>query len=86
MKYHPPRPPHASEAEFELYKDVVTAGYQFFDLMLHRLLELAGEDTTVILLSDHGFHSDHLRHASIPKIPAGPAVEHRPFGVLTMNG
>lgn len=86
MKYHPPRQPHVPEEEFERYKDVVTAGYQFFDLLLHRLLALAGEDATVILLSDHGFHSDHLRPASIPKIPAGPAVEHRPFGVLCMNG
>ncbi len=86
MKYHPPQQPHVPEEEYELYKDVVTAGYQFFDLMLHRLLDLAGEDTTVILLSDHGFHSDHLRPAAIPKIPAGPAVEHRPFGVLCMRG
>ena len=86
MKYHPPRPSHVPEEEFERYRNVVTAGYQFFDLLLHRLLELAGDETTVILLSDHGFHSDHLRPVSIPKIPAGPAVEHRPFGVLCMKG
>jgi tetratricopeptide (TPR) repeat protein len=39
-----------------------------------------------ILLSDHGFHPDHLRPASIPDIPAGPAIEHRDFGVLAISG
>ena len=39
------------------------------------LLELAGPDTTFVLVSDHGFHSDHLRPSSaFRKMPAGPAV------------
>jgi tetratricopeptide (TPR) repeat protein len=40
----------------------------------------------VILMSDHGFHPDHLRPASIPDIPAGPAIEHRDFGILAISG
>ena len=60
--------------------------YQFHDQMLGALLEKAGVDTTVILMSDHGFHPDHLRPASIPDIPAGPAIEHRDFGILAMSG
>jgi hypothetical protein len=39
-----------------------------------------------MLMSDHGFHPDHLRPASIPDIPAGPAIEHRDFGILAMRG
>ena len=54
--------------------------------MLGTLLDKAGEDTTVILMSDHGFHPDHLRPASIPDIPAGPAIEHRDFGILAISG
>src|ERR1700686_4795819 len=54
--------------------------------MLGTLLERAGIDTTVILMSDHGFHPDHLRPASIPNIPAGPAIEHRDFGILAIRG
>jgi len=54
--------------------------------MLGTLLRKAGEDVTVILMSDHGFHPDHLRPASIPDIPAGPAIEHRDFGILAMCG
>ncbi len=86
MKYHPPRLEHIPDEDFDLFKEVINAGYRFHDMMLARLLELAGEDTTVVLLSDHGFHSDDLRPRGIPKIPAGPAIEHRPFGILCIAG
>ena len=86
MRFHPPQVPSASDEDFARYKEVVTATYRFHDMMLERLLQLAGEDTTVILLSDHGFHSDHLRPRAIPGFPAGPATEHRSLGVLCMAG
>ena len=86
MKFHPPRREFVDEREFELYKDVVAAGYIFHDMMLSRLVELAGEDTTVILLSDHGFHPDHLRPDYVPHEPAGPAIEHRDLGIFVING
>jgi tetratricopeptide (TPR) repeat protein len=37
-------------------------------------------------MSDHGFHPDHLRPKAIPRIPAGPAIEHRDFGILALSG
>ena len=40
----------------------------------------------VRLVSDHGFHSDHLRPKGIPEGPAGPAAWHRPFGVICLAG
>ena len=86
MKYHPPRQPWVSERDFELYGNVVSMAYQFHDRMLGVLVDKAGRDATVILLSDHGFHPDHLRPASIPDVPAGPAVEHRDLGILAMAG
>jgi len=86
MKYHPPRLDWVPEADFEIYKDVVNAGYQFHDLMLGTYMHLAGPDTTIIIVSDHGFHPDHLRPREIPNEPAGPADEHRPFGVIAMQG
>lgn len=86
MKYHPPRRDYISEADFEKYKDVVVSGYRYHDLMLGALLALAGEETTVILMSDHGFHPDHLRPQFIPNEPAGPAAEHRGYGILVMKG
>jgi predicted AlkP superfamily phosphohydrolase/phosphomutase/tetratricopeptide (TPR) repeat protein len=86
MKFHPPQMPGIPDEYFNNYKDVVNSMYKFHDMMLERLLELAGEDTTVILLSDHGFHSDHLRPKRLPKEPDAPALEHRNFGVLCMSG
>jgi tetratricopeptide (TPR) repeat protein len=64
----------------------VNGAYRFHDMMLETLLQLAGPDTTVLLVSDHGFHSDHLRPVGIPKEPAGPAIQHRPFGIVCMKG
>ncbi|MCH7637990.1 MAG: alkaline phosphatase family protein [Bacteroidetes bacterium] len=86
MKYHPPRLPTIPVPLYERYKGAVTACYRFHDMMLGRMLELIDDDTTVILLSDHGFHSDHLRLLHVPKEPAGPAYEHRPHGILVIAG
>ena len=38
MPFHPPKMPHVSDEQFELYKDVVTGAYRFHDLMLARLV------------------------------------------------
>ena len=84
--YHPPRIEEVPEDQFELYKDVVNGAYRFHDMLLERLLQLAGPEATVILVSDHGFHSDHLRPTQIPSTPTGPAVQHRPYGIFCMNG
>ncbi len=86
MHYHPPKMEGVPEEKFEIYKDVVNGAYRFHDMMLQTLLDLAGPDTTVILVSDHGFHSDHLRPRGIPMEPAGPAVQHRQFGIVCMKG
>lgn len=86
MKYHPPRRDHIPMEDYEIYKDVVNAGCRYHDMMLTRLLELAGEDTTVMLISDHGFHPDHNRPIAIPKEPAGPAIEHSDYGIIVMKG
>jgi predicted AlkP superfamily phosphohydrolase/phosphomutase/predicted Zn-dependent protease len=86
MHFHPPRMEGVPEDLFEIYKDVVNGAYRFHDMMLETLLTLAGPDVTVVLVSDHGFHSDHLRPRGIPAEPAGPAIQHRPFGIISMKG
>jgi predicted AlkP superfamily phosphohydrolase/phosphomutase/tetratricopeptide (TPR) repeat protein len=86
MHFHPPQMAAIPDDKFEVYKDVVNGAYRFHDMMLETLLQLAGPDTTVILCSDHGFHSDHLRPVGIPNEPAGPAIQHRPFGIFCMKG
>ena len=87
MRYFPPRRPELPEKDFGDFKDVVEAAYLFHDRMLARMMSFIDEEnTTVLLISDHGFHCDHQRPLHIPKEPSGPAVEHSPYGVFVMAG
>jgi len=86
MQFHPPRQARVSEEDFALYKDVVQNVYRHHDAMLGRYLELAGPDAHVLVVSDHGFHSDERRPQWIPAEPAGPAAEHRHYGIVVMAG
>ncbi len=86
MGYHPPRLPWIREEDFEIYSPIIDNAYRFHDAMLGRLLQLAGPETTVLLLSDHGFHPDEHRLASTPAEAAGPAAEHRHFGIFCLSG
>jgi tetratricopeptide (TPR) repeat protein len=87
MRYFPPRRPEIPEQDFNDYQHVVEAAYMFHDRMLARMMSLIDEEnTTVLLISDHGFHCDHQRPLYIPKEPSGPAVEHSPYGVFVMAG
>ena len=86
MRYHPPQLKSVSDEDFRLYSGVIKAAYQFHDLMLGVYMELVPEDTAIMLISDHGFHPDHLRPEHISNEPAGPADEHRQFGVFVLNG
>ncbi len=86
MKFHPPHREGIPRDLYDFYHEVVESGYRFHDMMLERLLQLAGDDTTVIICSDHGFHPDHLRPIQLPQEPAGPAAEHSPYGMIAMRG
>lgn len=87
MEYRPPRMEHVDEREFELFKDVMDGVYTFHDMMLGRLIELVGDETTVIIVSDHGFHSDEMRPEGSSKIEHGrPVAWHRAYGVVAMRG
>lgn len=86
MKFHPPQRPGIGDEVYNNYKDVVVSGYMFHDMMLERTLSQLDDDTTVIIVSDHGFHSDHLRPKYFIKEPAMPAQEHSPFGMICMRG
>ena len=87
MEYHPPKMEHISDEDYERYKNVMIGCYRFHDMMLGRIMDLAGDDTTIILLSDHGFHCDHLRPAGSSKIKDGrPVAWHRLHGILVIAG
>ncbi len=86
MKFHPPHRKHIPLKDYEMFKDVVNSACRYHDMMLGRLMHLAGEDTTIMLISDHGFYPNNKRPKAIPKEPTGPAIEHSPMGIFVLNG
>lgn len=86
MHYYPPRMPIIDETEFEIFQHVIPSVYRFHDMILGRLWELAGEDTLIVLCSDHGFESGDGRPVVISNEPAGPADWHRDMGIVVLHG
>lgn len=90
MDYHPPKQAHVSDEDIELYGGVVGAAYRFHDMMLGRLLQLAGGRATVLLFSDHGYHTGARRpRGAPPGVPASPGsrlAAYRPQGVCVLSG
>jgi predicted AlkP superfamily phosphohydrolase/phosphomutase/tetratricopeptide (TPR) repeat protein len=86
MKYHPPQMPGVDDASFQKYSYIVEAAYRFQDMLLERLLAIAGPNCHVLLVSDHGFESGPNRLMSLPEEPGAPALEHNPYGVLVASG
>lgn len=86
MKFHPPKLNAIPKDLFDIYKDAVISAYKIQDMMLERKMELTDEDTTIIVMSDHGFESGHKRILKMPKYPAAPALEHRQFGMFVAAG
>jgi predicted AlkP superfamily phosphohydrolase/phosphomutase/tetratricopeptide (TPR) repeat protein len=86
MPYHPPKMKNVTDEDFEIYSNLVTGAYQFHDMLLERLVRLAGDDATIVICSDHGFQSRHLRPFATPLEPTGPAAWHRNLGIVIMAG
>lgn len=86
MKFHPPLMNTIDPDKFDLYKGVVDGAYRFQDMMLGRTLQLVDKDTTVIVMSDHGYESGNKRIVDMPKLNAAPALEHREFGIFVAMG
>lgn len=86
MAYHPPRMDGIRAKDAARYGDVVNSIYRLHDRLLGRLIQLAGPETTVVLVSDHGFFHNHLRPKQTAGVTAGIAAWHRPIGILAMAG
>jgi hypothetical protein len=87
MAYHPPRRKGTSEADFALYRDVVAGVYELHDRMLGRLVDLAGPEATVLLVSGFGYHAGDERPRGPDGYMAGPAAAwHRSPGVFVAAG
>ncbi len=86
MRYHAGKGPARGGTSPDVFRDIVVNAYRYHDVMLGRLLALAGPECAVMVLSDHGFQSDRLLPDYIPPEAAGPAVEHRHFGIFALRG
>lgn len=90
MAYRPPLLPGVPPQDAQRYGGVMDAMYVFHDAMLGRLLELAGPDTCVCILSDHGFQSGAGRPPYQPHHGPGVAEDgadwHRMMGMIVLHG
>ncbi len=82
MVFHPPRMDSVRHDLYEPFKGVMNAIYEFHDQMLGRLVELAGPDAHVMIVSDHGFQNGAAR----PTGPVSPELWHRNFGMFLLAG
>lgn len=91
--FHPPRRAETPEEPFRLYQHVVTEAYRFHDAMLARLLQLAGKDAHVMVVSDHGYETETGAPATPPASSGAWEAEagrvdpwHRREGLLVLRG
>jgi predicted AlkP superfamily phosphohydrolase/phosphomutase/tetratricopeptide (TPR) repeat protein len=86
MPYHAPRMQGIGEREFEIYGEVVSGIYRFHDLMLARLMELAGPDAAIVLVSGSGYHSGERRPKRGETGFQSPSAWLTDQGILCMRG
>ncbi|MGD8822917.1 MAG: alkaline phosphatase family protein [Anaerolineales bacterium] len=61
IKYKSPHETTVSETDAAVYGGVVDTAYILCDRMLGRLRDIAGEETLLLLVSDHGFNRTPIR-------------------------
>jgi predicted AlkP superfamily phosphohydrolase/phosphomutase/tetratricopeptide (TPR) repeat protein len=84
MQYAPPRMPHISQQDCSAYGEIIHGMLRFEDMLLGRLVELAGADATIMIVSPAGFRSAADRpNASLQKVPS---AWYRHQGVLCIAG
>lgn len=87
MRFAPPLLPEVDPARGARYGTVVARTYELHDRILGRLLEKAGPDTVVMVVSDHGFRSGDARPTTDSRVEAATAADwHDRFGVLVLAG
>ena len=86
MPWHPPVLPGIDPQQAEIYGGVMEMGYRFHDMMLGTLLQLAGPDIMLVLVSDHGFESGLQRPGTIANDHATMAGWHRRYGIIAITG
>lgn len=83
MPFAPPKMPTIPEKEYLKFRSAMEANYRWHDTVLGEFLDAADEDTTLLLVSDHGFKwGDFRRQDSSDFHEKTGAMWHRPYGVF----
>jgi Flp pilus assembly protein TadD len=88
MRYRPPLLPGVDPADMRLFGGIVDRYYERQDTYIGAVVDAAGPDATIVLVSDHGFKSAANRPPhSDPRIGKGNAADwHTPVGMMVMAG
>ncbi|MFN8155489.1 MAG: alkaline phosphatase family protein [Bacteroidia bacterium] len=86
MRYQPPQQSFVTESDFQMFRHAVTNIYRVQDNLLGEMIRHAGHDTTVLLMSDHGFRSGKDRLAKLPEMLFRPLSDHRDTGIFLLSG
>jgi predicted AlkP superfamily phosphohydrolase/phosphomutase/tetratricopeptide (TPR) repeat protein len=83
----PPRLAICPQEDFSRFRDTVTATYLRQDDLIGEILDAAGPDTTVLVVSDHGFKSGPGRPAEVlPFTTQQPVEWHEEEGIFLLSG
>jgi predicted AlkP superfamily phosphohydrolase/phosphomutase len=83
MPYAPPKSRHVPTDLYMKYRSAVEAAYVWHDRVLGSFMDLADEETTVFVVSDHGFKSGDFRMADSSDFHAKTGAQwHREYGVF----
>ena len=87
MPFMAPLRPGIHPQRAKIWGGVLEAVYRDLDRRLGELLDTVGRETSVMVVSDHGFRSGKNRPNADARIGGGRAAEwHRKYGVLAMAG
>ncbi len=84
MRYAGAATEMVTERDRELYGEVVKGVNCFHDMMLGRIVQLAGPDATIVLLSPTAFR--HVDDPPAPSMQAIPGAWYKPHGILCIAG
>lgn len=84
LPYHPPQRASVGEQDFAIYKDVMRSQCRMLDLILQKLIQIAGPQTAIVLVSNHGLRGFELS----PQGPPAPESENwkSPYGIFAAAG
>ena len=87
MPYTSPRLPEVDAARQARFANVVDRTYELHDRIMGRFIELAGPNTVVMVVSDHGFRSGAARLSRDSRVESPSAADwHERLGMFVAAG